>query len=420
MSSVEAFRVALGNLTANKMRSALTMLGIIIGVGAVIALMSVGRGAQAKVTEQIQSMGTNLLFISPGATQTGGVRSAAGSAPTLTYEDAQAIAEPGAIPEVAEVAPEMAFFGQVIAGGNNVNTRITGVTPEYEDVRNFHAAEGEFITQAELDSRSQVVLLGSNVAAELFPDQDPVGQQVSIGFANNRRMQFRVTGVLESKGAQAMGNQDDTILIPLTTLQQKVMAQRTSRGGRNVSTINVQLVSQDKAVMDAAVQNIGDLLRQRHRVSQDDFTIRSQDDMLNTANQIMGVMTLLLGAIAGISLVVGGIGIMNIMLVSVTERTREIGIRKAIGAKRRDILTQFLVESVVVSAIGGAIGVILGTGAAQLLGNLDFGGQKMSTVIAPDAVLLAFGVSAAIGIFFGIYPASRAAALNPIEALRYE
>ncbi len=420
MNVSESLRVALGSLVANKMRSALTMLGIIIGVGAVIALMSVGRGAQATVTQQIRSMGTNLLFIMPGAARgEGGARQGSGTAPTLTYEDAIAIGEPGVIPEVAATAPEMSSFAQVIAGSNNVNSRVTGITPEYEDVRNFHTAEGSFITKQQVDGRSTVAILGSNVASSLFPDQSPIDQQVSLGFGN-RRLRFRVIGVLESKGAQAMGNQDDMILIPITTLQSRVMAQRTVRGGHNVSSINVQLVSEDPEVMSAAVQNIGDLLRQRHHSAQDDFTIMSQEDMLATANQILGVMTMLLGSIAGISLVVGGIGIMNIMLVSVTERTREIGIRKAVGAKRRDILVQFLVESVVVSVVGGAVGILLGSGLSGLLGSLDFGGQKMQTVVSADAILLAFGVSSAIGIFFGIYPASRAARLNPIEALRYE
>ncbi len=418
MNLIETFRVALGSLTSNKMRSALTMLGIIIGVGAVIALMSVGQGAQASVTQQIRGMGTNLLFVSPGATTSGGVRSAAGSAPTLTLEDAQAIAD--SVSNVSATAPEMGFFGQVIAGTNNANTRITGVTPEYEDVRNWHVTDGQFISKQDVDGKSLVALLGSNVAQTLFPDGNAVGQQISIGFGNNRRLTFRVIGVLESKGAQAMGNQDDTLLMPLTTLQQKVMAQRTSQGGHNVSTINVQLASDDSKVMTQAVQEIGDLLRQRHKVAEDDFTIRSQDDMLATANQILGVMTLLLGAIAGISLVVGGIGIMNIMLVSVTERTREIGIRKAIGAKRSDILTQFLVESVVVSVVGGIIGILIGVGISQLLSGLDFNGQKMQTAVSLSAILMAFGVSTAIGVFFGIYPANRAASLNPIEALRYE
>lgn len=419
MNLTESFRVAMGSLVANKMRSALTMLGIIIGVGAVIALMSIGRGAQATVTKQIQGMGTNLLFITPGASREGGVRQAAGSAPTLTYEDAVAIGESGSIPEVAAVAPELGTFAQVIAGSNNVNTRVIGVTPEYEDVRNFHPTEGEFITKQHVDSKSSVAVLGSSVATSLFPDGNALDQQISLGFGN-RRLRFRVVGVLESKGAQAMGNQDDQIFIPLTTLQQRVFVQRTVRGGHMVSSINVQLVGDDRQVMNGAVEKIGDLLRQRHRTAEDDFTIRSQEEMLATANQIMGVMTMLLGSIAGISLVVGGIGIMNIMLVSVTERTREIGIRKAVGAKRRDILVQFLVESVVVSAVGGAIGILLGSSLSHLIGSLDFGGQKMETVVSPDAILLAFGVSTAIGIFFGIYPASRAARLNPIEALRYE
>ncbi|HEX2924597.1 MAG TPA: ABC transporter permease [Chloroflexota bacterium] len=419
MNLAESLRVALGSLVSNKMRSALTMLGIIIGVGAVIALMSVGRGAQAMITNQIRGMGTNLLFITPGAARDSGVRQAQGSAPTLTFEDAEAMSEPGLIPEVVAVAPEMSSFGQVIAGANNVNTRVTGVTAEYETVRNFHAAIGTFITKQNVDSKSSVAVLGANVAASLFPEQDPLDQSVDISFGN-RRIRFRVIGVLESKGSQAMGNQDDLIFVPLTTLQSRVFVSRTARGGRNVSTINVQVTSEDPAVMAAAVQNIGDLLRERHHTIQDDFTIMSQEDMLATANQVTGVMTMLLGAIAGISLVVGGIGIMNIMLVSVTERTREIGIRKAVGAKRRDILVQFLVESVVVSVAGGAIGVIIGTGLSSLIGSLDLGGQKIPAMVAPDAILLAFGVSTAIGVFFGIYPASRAARLNPIEALRYE
>ena len=418
MNLVETFKVALGSLTSNKMRSALTMLGIIIGVGAVIALMSVGEGAQASVTQKIQSMGTNLLFITPGAVTTGGVRSAQGTRPTLTSEDAQAIADN--VANVVAVAPEQGFFGQAIAGGNNVNTHITGVTPDYSQVRNWNVSDGQFITQQDIDARSLVVLLGSNVAAELFPDGNATGQQIAIAFGGNRRLNFRVEGVLESKGSQAMGNQDDTILMPLTTLQQKVMAQRTARGGHNVSIINVELSSDDPKVMDQAVQDIGALLRQRHKVVQDDFTIRSQNDMLATANSILGIMTLLLGAIAGISLVVGGIGIMNIMLVSVTERTREIGIRKAIGAKRGDILTQFLVESVLVSVVGGIIGIIIGLAVSHVIGGMNFNGQKMQTAVSLNAIVMAFGVSTAIGVFFGIYPANRAASLNPIDALRYE
>ena len=246
MNLSETFRVALQSLTSNKMRSALTMLGMIIGVGAVIALMAVGQGAQASVDTQIQGMGTNLLFITPGATQSGGVRSAAGTAPTLTLEDAQAIAAPGAVPEVVDAAPESDSFGQVIVGGNNVNTRIAGVTPDYENVRNWHVSDGQFITQEQVDGKSLVALLGSNVAAELFPDGNAVGQTITVGVGNNQRLRFQVVGVLESKGAQALGNQDDQMLIPITTLQQKVQVQRTSSGGHNVNTINVQLTSSDK------------------------------------------------------------------------------------------------------------------------------------------------------------------------------
>ena len=418
MSLVETFRIALGSLVCNKMRSALTMLGIIIGVGSVISLMSVGQGSQASITSQIKSMGSNLLFVSPGASSSSGVRSAAGSASTLTYEDALAIAEN--VPQAVAVAPESSYFGQVIAGGNNVNTRITGVTPEYETVRNFHVSDGQFVTKEQQDAASLVVLLGSNVASTLFPNSNAVDQTVNIGFSNNSRMQFKVVGVLESKGSQATGNQDDTILIPLSTMQKKVNVSRTTSGGRTVSTINVQVTSEDKTVMDAAVQSIGDLLRQRHKVSQDDFTVQSQNDILSTANQITGVMTMLLGAIAGISLLVGGIGIMNIMLVSVTERTREIGIRKAVGAKRRDILTQFLVESVVVSILGGIIGILIGLGLSEIISTVGVGGQKMQTVVSMSSVVMAFGVSFAIGVFFGAYPANRAARLNPIDCLRYE
>ena len=413
MNLLESLRVALRALTANKLRSALTMLGMIIGVGAVIALMSVGKGAQAMITSQIQGMGTNLLFVTPGNQSQAGVKQGQGSAPTLTLEDADALGDPANVPAATAVAPESQSFSQVIAGPQNTMTRIVGVTPAYEDVRNFHVAEGEFISKQNLDGRSNVAVLGSNVALDLFGDMDAIGQNIRIN-----RVNFRVVGVLESKGSQAMGNQDDLILVPLTTLLQKLNRQRNVRGAPNVNTIYVQ-VSDDK-LMNDAVEQIGAVLRQRHRTAQDDFTVRSQDDLLSMAGQITGIMTLLLGSIAGISLVVGGIGIMNIMLVSVTERTREIGIRKAVGAKRRDILIQFLIEATVVSLLGGAIGLLLGTGLSELIGRIDLGGQTIPTVVSADAVVLAVGVSGAIGIFFGIYPATRAASLNPIEALRYE
>ncbi|MCL5111181.1 MAG: ABC transporter permease [Chloroflexi bacterium] len=413
MDVVESLRLALRALQANKLRSALTMLGIIIGVSAVITLMSVGNGASLRITNQIQSMGSNLLFVSPGAAQQGGVRQAAGTQPTLTLDDADAIANPDNLPMVTGVAPEMNSFGQVVAGPTNVNTRILGVTPAYQDVRKYDVAEGEFISEQNVQARSLVVVLGSNVAETLFPGGEPVGQTLKIN-----RLTFRVIGVLASKGAQAMGNQDDIVMAPITTVQQRLNRQRTVAGSAVVQTINVQVA--DGTNMQQATEQIAELLRERHHVAQDDFTISSQEDLLAVVQQITGILTLLLGAIAGISLVVGGIGIMNIMLVSVTERTREIGIRKAVGAKRNHILAQFLVEAVVVSLVGGGAGVLLGAGLSSLIASIDFGGQKLPTVITADSVLLATGVSAAIGLFFGIYPANRAASLSPIEALRYE
>ena len=419
MNWYESIRIALRALRANKLRSALTMLGMIIGVGAVIAMMSVGVGAQDQITKQIRGMGTNLLFVRPGSAQQSGVRSAAGSAPTLTYEDAQVLADPAFSPLIRAVAPELGSFGQVLLGGVNVNTRIVGTTPEYEGARNAHVANGAFFTKQQLDSRAHVAVLGATVAQSLFGDADPVDQTVKINMMRGS-LNFRVVGILEAKGAQAMGSQDDLVLLPLTTLQQRLFAQRTALGGRNVSSINVQLVSEDKETVDAAAQQIGDLLRQRHRVAEDDFTVQSQADLLAVVGQITGILTILLASIAGISLVVGGIGIMNIMLVSVTERTREIGIRKAVGAKRQDILTQFLIESLVVSVVGGALGMLLGVALSELVGSLQMQGQAIPTHVTLDAILLATGVSAAIGLFFGIYPASRAARLNPIEALRYE
>jgi putative ABC transport system permease protein len=421
MSALESVRLALRALGANKLRSALTMLGVIIGVAAVIALMSVGRGIQASIQGSIQALGSNLLFVSPGAQTSGNVRSQSGTSPSLTYEDALAIVESGRVPQVVAVAPESGGFAQIVTGGQNVNVRVTGVTPDYQQVRNFRPSQGEFITRDQLDSRSLVAVIGSNTKTNLFGDGDAIGQTIRVnqqGVGAN----LRVIGVLESKGSGFGGNQDDTVLVPITTQFTRLSRNRTSRGGFTVSSVNVQLVDEKTTTSDAAVQAIGELLRERHRVAQDDFTIRSQQDLLNTVTQITGAITLFLGAVAGISLLVGGIGIMNIMLVSVTERTREIGIRKAIGAKRRDILAQFLVESIVVSVVGGAIGIALGAGGARLLDGISLGNNstKLTTVIGVDAILLAFGVSVAIGLFFGVYPALRASQLNPIDALRYE
>ncbi|HYY87308.1 MAG TPA: ABC transporter permease [Chloroflexota bacterium] len=415
-----SLRVAVRALGANKLRTALTMLGIIIGVAAVIALMSIGRGAQAQITQQIQSLGTNLLFVRPGSTNQQGVRTAAGNAATLTVEDADAI---GGLATVVAVAPEVQTGAQLLANGQNWNARVLGVTDAYAAVRNTEVALGDWISRTQVDGRSNVMVLGDTVSKQLFPDGDPIGQTVRVSIGGRTGANFRVIGVAAAKGASGLGNQDDVAYVPISTLQARLFAQRTARGARNVSTVNVQVA--DERMMDDTVAQIGDLLRNRHKVAQDDFTIQSQQDFLNTFNQIAGTFTLLLGAIAGISLLVGGIGIMNIMLVSVTERTREIGIRKAVGARRVDILQQFLVESVVVSILGGAIGIGLGGGVSSLISRVQVPGnggvaQTLQTQVGFDSILLAFGVSAAVGLFFGIYPATRASRLNPIEALRYE
>jgi len=415
MSIWEAMKVAWRNLAANKLRSLLTMLGIIIGVSSVIALLSVGRGAQAQITEQIQSIGTNLLFVTPGSITQQGVQSAAGSAATLTLQDAQALANPMAAPSVALVAPEVSRGAQVVYSGQNMGTRITGVTPEYQEVRNVEVEWGEFITQGHSDARSRVAVVGSSVVEELFGEEDPLGKTIKIN-----RVGFRVIGVLETKGGMGMASPDDAIYIPITTAQARLFGQDTFRGQARVSSISVQAVSEDS--VEQAMEEIQQVLRQRHNITyqEDDFLVISQEDILQIAGQITGIMTLFLGSIAAISLVVGGIGIMNIMLVSVTERTREIGIRKALGAKQRDVLVQFLVEAVVISLVGGLLGLLGGAGIANLISRIQMGGSNILTVVGLDSVLLAVLFSVGVGVFFGIYPASRAARLHPIEALRYE
>ena len=413
MTLWESVRVALRALSANRLRAALTMLGVIIGVAAVIALVAVGQGAQQQITERIQQLGTNLLFVRPGAVREGVVRLGEG-VPTLTYEDALALAE---LPSVALVAPESMTFAQVVAGGANTNTRVVGTTPEYPAVRNLDVAFGEFFSAQHVDGRVPVVVLGAAVADTLFGGVDPLGQMVRIS-TGSTALNARVIGVMESQGGSGFGNQDEVVFLPLTTMQTRLARQRTTRGEINVSLINVQVVDRER--MAQAMEEVAEVLRRRHRVVEDDFTIQSQEQFLEAATQVTGIMTMLLGSIAGISLVVGGIGIMNIMLVSVTERTREIGIRKAVGARRRDILLQFLVEAVLVSVVGGVLGIAAGAGISRALASVSLGGQNIATAVAPGSILLAFGVSAAVGVFFGIYPALRAARLHPIEALRYE
>ncbi len=404
-------RIALRSLSANKLRSALTMLGIIIGVMAVIAMLSIGRGAQAAITAQINSIGTNLLFIRPGAPQTSGVRSAEGSAATLTLDDADALF---GVPDVVGVAPTVDSFVQLAYLGNNANARVIGVTPDYVNTLNANVADGEFVSSANVTARSPVIVLGAQIATTLFNDSEPVGQSVRVNGAS-----YRVIGVMESKGGTGFMNQDTQVFVPITTAMSRVNRGGNFRGGNTVSTINIKI--SDTNAQDAVIQDISQILRDRHRTQfQDDFTIQSQQDILNTANQITGVLTIFLGGIAGVSLVVGGIGIMNIMLVSVTERTREIGIRKAVGARKRDIMAQFLTEATILSVSGGLIGILFGAIIARVISGINFGTSSLNTVVDLDSILLAVGFSVAVGLFFGSYPANRAAGLHPIDALRYE
>jgi putative ABC transport system permease protein len=420
MGITEAIRLALRALAANKLRSALTMLGIIIGVGAVITLLSVGQGFQVLVTEQLQSAGTNLLFVVPGNIGAGGqaqFRVAARS--TLTKADAEAIADPFNAPSAARVAPELMSSATVSFGKKDLRLSISGVTPAYEQVRNSPVTRGNFISEADVAGRSRVTVLGSRAAEKLFgPDVYPIGQTIKIN-----AVPFKVVGVMAAKGGgggMGGGNQDEVVLVPMSTAHQRLFTSRfrDPKGQPLVSVIYIQVVSEER--MPQATDEIGQLLRLRHGIKyqdEDDFTVINQKDLLAIFGQITGVLTIFLGAIAGISLLVGGIGIMNIMLVSVTERTREIGLRKAVGAKRRDILSQFLIESVIMSVIGGMIGIALGAGGALLVSRLAEG---LKAVVTWDSVALATGFSAAVGLFFGIYPATRASRLNPIEALRYE
>ncbi len=412
-SSLSIAKASISALAANKLRALLTIIGIIAGVGAVIASLSIGDGVRANVTQQVQGLGSNLIFVRPGAVTSGGVRLQQGSAMTLTADDANAILDE--LTAVRDVAPELQFFGQFVANGTNLATRIVGVTPSYEEVRNFDVESGDFIDQTHLESRAYVVVIGANIAQTLFGERDPIDENVML----NRR-EFKVIGVLERKGSNALGNQDDVAVVPLTTLRYRLFSQRTSSGALNVSQINIQVSDETKiATTKAAVE---DILRQRHRVGAqgDDFTVTSQEDTLKTRSQIADVLTLLLGSMAGISLLVGGVGIMNIMLVSVTERTREVGLRKAVGAKRSHILNQFLLEASIMSAIGGALGVAAGWGVSRIIPNLDIAGQKIPTSMDPITVLLSLGVAVITGLIFGVYPAYRAARLNPIDALRYE
>jgi len=406
---LEPMSTAWVGVATHKLRSFLTILGIVIGVAAVISLMSIGRGAQEDILSRIETLGSNLITISPGSFTFRGVGGAAGGAQTLTIEDAEAIAEQ--VPYISAVAPSYSSNLQVVAGGENMNSQVTGVTPEYMSVNNLEIASGSFFTESEYQRGARIVVIGSEIKETLFGDADPVGQQIRMG-----GIIVRVIGVLESKG-QMFGSPDDAIFIPLTAMQQAVAQPRTAQGERVVSSISLTVSDEKQA--DYVVAEITTLLRARHQLGpldEDDFNIRSMEELAQTVTEATGTMTLLLGAIAAISLLVGGIGVMNIMLVSVLERTREIGIRKALGARERDIWIQFLIEAAFLTFAGGIIGVIAGWVVSYIVSSTGL----VSTVVSADIVIMAVSVSVGIGLFFGFYPAWNASRLNPIEALRFE
>jgi putative ABC transport system permease protein len=403
-----SLRIALGALMVNKMRSALTMLGIIIGVGAVIAMVAVGSGAKRRIADQIASMGSNLLIVLSGSSTSGGLRFGSGTVPTLTVDDAKAILNE--VPSVKYVAPTLGGGAQVVFGNQNWSTIINGTTPEVLEIREWSLAEGRSFTQQDVDGATKVCLLGKTIVDNLFGGIDPIGQIIRI-----KMVPFTVIGVLAPKGQSTQGqDQDDTIIIPLTTAQKKLFGMQFPG---MVRLIMVQATAPE--VMKDVENQINDLLRQRHHIQpkqDNDFSVRNLTEIMSTAEQSANVMRYLLFAIALISLIVGGIGIMNIMLVSVTERTREIGIRIAVGAKGRDILLQFLIESLVLSLAGGTLGIAVGMAGTLILSSFT----QWPTLFSIEAILLAFLFSSLVGIFFGFYPARKASLLNPIEALRYE
>ena len=403
----ELITEALNTLRVNKLRTFLAILGIVIGIGSVIALISLGQGSQAAVSNQIESLGANLLTVTPGSQRSGFVQGGAGSATTLTLEDAQAISTSPTVTDVVNISPEYTRRAQVTASGNNTNTSIIGALPIYSTIHKVSIAEGQFISDSDDARQAKVAVLGPTTVTDLFgANNDPVGQSIRI-----QGQSFKVIGITVSKGGTGLGNQDDVIYVPLST------AQKVLFGATSLSAISVE--ARSATVMTAAENEVGYLLLDRHKISSPtnaDFTIVSQNDILNTVSSVTGTFTALLSGIAAISLIVGGIGIMNIMLVTVTERTREIGLRKALGAKKKDIIYQFLIESIILTFAGGVIGMLVGVLISIVISKL----VSIPFAVSVGSVALAIGVSASIGILFGWYPAKKASDLQPIEALRYE
>ena len=402
MSPLDVIKTATFSLGANKLRTILALLGIVIGVAAVVVMLSIGRGTQQRITTLFQGLGTNLLFVRTNFDVDESV---------LTLDDAYALS---AAPSVDKVAPEVSTSGEIVAAGESTSAQVLGVSPEFLSVRNYELRSGLFIKPVNVQNISDVAVLGPDISETLFGFRDPTGQSVRI---NGR--QLEVVGVLESRGESGFGSLDSYVLVPITTAYYRLGAQRTSVGEIAVDTINVQTASVE--TIDSAITEIDTILRLRHRVVDvPDFEVSSQQSVIDAVSESVGAFTLFLGAVAGISLLVGGIGIMNVMLVSVTERIREIGVRKAMGAKKRDVLSQFVLEAVLLTFGGGVAGAALGVGLARIMNDVSIAGSQFDTVVTSDVIVLVLVVSVSIGLFFGVYPAFRAAGLHPIEALRHE